>query len=305
MTTLTRPVVAMTGATGFVGAETLDQLLAAGYRVNALARRPQPARAGVRWVAGALDHAEMLDELMHDADVVLHIAGVVNAPDRAGFEAGNVRGTENVLAAMNRAGLTRLIHISSLAARERDLSEYCRSKAMAEDAVRASGLDWTMIRPPAIYGPRDTEFRELFRIARHGFLPVPPHGRASLLHVRDLARLLVLLCGDERAYRKHLIWEVDDDTPSGFSHPELAAALGRALGRTVRAVPLPRFLLMAVALGDRLVRRSRAKLTPDRVRYMCHPDWVAHPTVKPPRDFWTPAIPADEGLAEVAAALPR
>lgn len=303
MTISPKPVVAMTGATGFVGAETLDQLLAQGFRIRALVRRPQPDRTGVEWVPGALDAPDSLDRLMAGADVVLHIAGVVNAPDRAGFEAGNVAGTRAVIAAMERAGLTRLVHVSSLAARERGLSDYCATKALGEDAVRESGLDWTMVRPPAVYGPRDTEFRELFRLARHGVLPVPAHGRASLVHVRDLARLLVQLCADERAYHKHRLWEVDDNTPSGFSHPELAAALGRALGRRVRALPLPRFVLMAVALGDRLVRGRRAKLTPDRVRYMCHPDWVAHPALKPPRDFWVPQIPADTGLKEAAAAL--
>lgn len=301
MSTISRPVVAMTGATGFVGAETLRQLLEQGYAVRALTRRPQTAHPGVHWVQGALDRPDALDELVRGADVVLHIAGVVNAPDRAGFEAGNGQGTANVLAAMERAGLTRLVHVSSIAARERELSNYCWSKALAEDHVRASGLDWTMVRPPAVYGPRDTEFRELYRLASHGFLPVPPQGRSSLIHVRDLARLLVLLCGDERAYRRHLTWEVDDGTPSGFSHPELAAAIGRALGRKVRAIPLPRFLLMAIALGDRLVRRDRAKLTPDRVRYMCHPDWVAHSALKPPRDYWQPSIPAEAGLAEAVA----
>ena len=297
--------IAITGATGFVGAETLDQLLAAGFTVRALARHPQAERAGVTWVAGALDKPATLDELVRDADAVLHIAGVVNAPDRAGFEAGNGQGTANVIAAMERAGVRRLIHVSSLAARERDLSLYCWSKALAEDHVRASGLDWTMVRPPAIYGPRDTEFRELLRIARYGVLPVPPAGRASLLEVRDLARLLVLLCGEAGDDHKGMIWEVDDATPGGLSHPDLAAAIGRALGRRVRTLPLPGALLMGIARFDRAARGSRAKLTPDRVTYMCHPDWVADPALLPPASLWTPAIPHDRGLAEIAAQFRR
>lgn len=295
----------MTGATGFVGAETLEQLLVAGFEVRALARRPQPERAGVAWVAGALDRPDTLDELVRGADIVLHIAGVVNAPDRAGFEAGNGQGTANVIAAMERAGARRLVHVSSLAARERDLSLYCWSKALAEDHVRASALDWTIVRPPAIYGPRDTEFRELLRVARLGLLPVPPQGRASLIHVGDLARLLVLLCGEAGDAWRGTIWEVDDNRPGGLSHPELAAALGLALGRRVRPLPLPRRLLMGMARLDRAVRGPRAKLTPDRVTYMCHPDWVASPDKKPPPSLWTPAIGHDRGLAEIALEFRR
>ena len=89
--------IAMTGATGFVGAETLDQALAAGHHVTALTRRAQPPRARLKWVAGSLDQAAGLDTLVRDADAVIHIAGVVNAPDRDAFEAGNARGTMAVV----------------------------------------------------------------------------------------------------------------------------------------------------------------------------------------------------------------
>lgn len=295
--------VAVTGATGFVGSETLDQLVAAGFTVRALARRPQAERTSVAWVAGSLDDATGLDALVMGADVVLHIAGVVNAPNRAGFEAGNGTGTANVIAAMQRAGCKRLIHVSSFAARNPDLSDYCWSKALAEEKVKASGLDWTMVRPPAVYGPKDTEFIEVMKVARYGLMPVPPTGRASLIHVRDLARVLVSLCGDAGDSYLDATWEVDDGAPDGLSHIELAAAFGRALQRRVMPLPLPQALLMLFAHADRLVRGANAKLTKDRVRYMCHPDWVIDPAKRPPPDFWQPRIGADEGLAEVAASL--
>lgn len=295
-------LVAITGATGFVGAETLSQLLGAGFRIRALARRPQTGRDGVEWVAGALDDAAALDRLVAGADIVLHIAGVVNAPSRAGFKAGNVTGTANVIAAMQGAGVTRLVHVSSLAAREKELADYCWSKALAEDHVRASGLEWTMVRPPAVYGPGDTEFRELFHAARAGIFPVPPGGRASLIHVEDLARLLVLLCSPEGDAHRGATWEVSDGTPDGLSHPELAAAFGTALGRKVRALPLPQWVLMSFAAMDCLARGPAAKLTPDRVRYMCHRDWVAEPSKAPPESFWKSRIGSVEGLGRAAQA---
>src|SRR3546814_587926 len=85
--------VAVTGGTGFVGRTTIAQACALGLPLNALARQPQAACAGVTWVNGALDRDDCLQRLMADADVVLHIAGVVNAPDKAGFHTGNIAGT--------------------------------------------------------------------------------------------------------------------------------------------------------------------------------------------------------------------
>src|SRR3546814_9516136 len=86
--------VAVTGGTGFVGRTTIAQACALGLPLNALARQPQAACAGVTWVNGALDRDDCLQRLMADADVVLHIAGVVNAPDKAGFHTGNIAGTD-------------------------------------------------------------------------------------------------------------------------------------------------------------------------------------------------------------------
>ncbi|MEO8723878.1 MAG: NAD(P)H-binding protein [Sphingobium sp.] len=290
----------MTGATGFVGAEALAQALAAGHHVTALTRRPQPATAGVEWVSGTLQDADALDKLVRGSDVVLHIAGTVNAPGRAGFEAGNVTGTANVIAAMHRTGVRRLVHVSSLAARQPALSDYCWSKFRAEENVCASGLDWTIVRPPAVYGPRDTEFFEVLRVARYGWLPVPSAGRASLIHVRDLARALLATCSTAGGAYDGQTWEVDDGAPNGLSHLELAAAMGRALHRKVRAIPLPQAILMRFASIDRLLRGRHAKLTPDRVRYMCYPDWVVDPARKPPPALWAPQIGIDGGLAEIA-----
>src|SRR3546814_5033592 len=83
------------------------------------------------------------------ADAVMHIAGVVNVPTRAAFEAGNATATAHVVDAARDAGVTRFVHVSSLAAREPALSNYGWSKERAEAVVRDSGLDWTIVRPPA------------------------------------------------------------------------------------------------------------------------------------------------------------
>jgi uncharacterized protein YbjT (DUF2867 family) len=296
--------IAMTGATGFVGAATLDLALAGGASVNALTRRPQPAREGVTWVPGALDQPASLDALVRNADAVLHIAGVVNAFDRAGFEIGNALGTMMLVDAVRRSRTRRFVHVSSLAAREPGLSDYGWSKEIAERHVRASGLDWTIVRPPAIYGAGDTEMLALFRMAKRGLMLLPPAGRLSVIEVGDLARLLLALCADRTETIAHA-YEVDDGRPGGWTHAEFGRAIGQAVGRPVRTIAAPRWVLAATAHGDRLIRGRDAKLTPDRARYFCHPDWVSDPGKAPPAALWRAETGTTRGLAETAAAYRR
>ena len=284
----------MTGATGFVGGATMRQAVAAGWHVRALTRRPQPAREGVTWIAGALDDTGSLAEMAAGADVVMHIAGVVNVPTRAAFEAGNATATADVVAAARQAEVTRFVYVSSLAAREPGLSNYGWSKERAEAAVMASGLDWTIVRPPAVFGPGDTEMLDLFRMARRG-LALVPGGRMSAIYVDELARLLVALAAD-RGVSVGQIYEPDDGKAAGWSHRGFARAVARAVGRQrLATLATPALLLKA---GGRLDRRSRAKLTPDRARYIAHPDWVATEGAAPPPDLWRPERGTDDALAE-------
>lgn len=285
--------LAITGGTGFVGSRLIDRALAGGHDVRALVRRPRPPRTGVAWIAG--DLAEP-GELCAGADAVIHVAGVVNARDRAGFAAGNVAGTRRLLAAAAAAGVERFVHVSSLAAREPALSDYGWSKAGAEAAVIASDRAWTIVRPPAVYGPGDLELRDMFWLARLGLALLPPPGRLSLLHVDDLARLL-LACAIRDAGR--IVLEPDDGAP--LRHVGFGRAIGRAVGRRVLALSLPGPLLALAARADGRLRGDGAKLTPDRVGYLRHPDWTADPAKRPDPALWTPAIPLAQGLADTAA----
>ncbi|MDL2352220.1 MAG: NAD(P)-dependent oxidoreductase [Pseudomonadota bacterium] len=293
-------MLAVTGATGFVGQALLDRAVAAGVYVRALARKPQSPRAGIEWIAGDLDDRAALAALLDGAEAVIHIAGVVNAPDSAHFEAANVNGTLNVIEACLACGVQRLVHVSSLSAREPELSAYGASKARAEKLVRASGLDWTIVRPPGIYGPRDVDYFEMFRLAKWGIMPVPPRdGRASIIHVDDLARLLLALVpGGEEV--SHQVFEPDDGHKHGWSHYELARAVGWAMGRRPWVVHLGRKSLERAARADRFVRGRKARLTPDRVGYMSHPDWVVSPFARLPAGLWQPQIATREGLKATA-----
>ena len=290
--------IAVTGATGFVGQALLDQALETGQTVKALTRRDQLPRDGVDWVSGDLESAEALRALMRGAEAVIHVAGVVN--DAARFESGNVLGTLNVIEAAKAEGVQRFIHVSSLSAREPELSAYGASKARAEKLIMASGLDWTIVRPPGIYGPRDVDYFEMFRLARWGVMPVPPkEGRASIIHVDDLARLLLALVpgGEGVSFQS---FEPDDGRKKGWSHYEFARAVGWAMGRRPWVMHLSRASLDRAARADRFVRRGKARLTPDRVGYMAHPDWVVTHEARPPRSLWQPLVPTREGLKATA-----
>ena len=290
--------LAITGATGFVGGRLLELALAAGHEVRALTRRPQADREGVTWIDGALDRPESLDRLADGADAVIHVAGVINAPDAAGFEAGNVAGTAAVIAAAEKAGIKRFVHVSSLAAREPKLSIYGATKAGSEALVAASSVPSAIVRPPAVYGPGDKEMLDLFRMAKRGFVLLPPHGRLSVIHSDDLGRLLLALA--DPAAPKGLLVEPDDGRHRGWSHEEFGRALGKAIGRRVMTLSTPRPILDFCAQLDRMVRRERAKLTGDRVAYFCHPDWMVDPGRGAPEGLWKPEIDTEQGLADTA-----
>lgn len=294
--------IALTGATGFVGQAVLDEAERRELSLRALTRRPQEPRKGVTWVEGSLTDPASLAELVQGASAVLHVAALTTAPDAATFAAANVTGTADLLAAASAAAAKRFVFVSSLSAREPGLSLYGASKAAAEKLVAASKLDWTVVRPPGVYGPRDVDYFEMFRTAKLGFIPLPPGGASSIIHVHDLARLLLDLVDAPPALVRHKLFEPDDGREGGWSHKELAKAIGHAVGRKgVFAPHLPAGLLRAAATVDGALRGPKARLTADRVGYMTHPNWVSRSAFAVPPHVWEPRIAGPEGLALTAA----
>lgn len=298
-------MIAITGATGFIGRHLVDALRAAGRPVRALSRRPDRAGlpADVAVVRGSLDDSEALARLVEGSTAVVHCAGLIKAA--TGRELHHVNATGTALLAEACAGATaspRMIFLSSLAARHPELSDYAASKRQAEQALaaRGAGFDWTILRPPAVYGPGDTETLQLFRLLRHGLFPSPraAGARFSLIFVEDLcAAVLTLL---SRPVPGAATFEIRDPNEAGYSWRQVAEASGRFLERPITCLPVPRVVMGVLAVADeRLARLAGGvpRLTPGKVRELYHRDWVCRDNPLVRHTDWRPRVELDEGIA--------
>lgn len=236
--------IAITGGTGFVGRHVIAAVRDAGHSVRALARRPQENEKGLVWVPGALEDQKALDRLVSGADAVIHLAGLIKALTPHQFFAANRDGTGRLLAAIqNHAPYARFVYVSSLAAREPQLSPYAASKFAAEqvvaEAARVQLHDWAIVRPPGIYGPGDQEILKLIKAAKRGFLPAPGavKNKVSLLFGPDLATLLrdlALMDGSVHGLCMGLFWKwmmaVGGDIPISIWRVSCRAGLSGLCG---------------------------------------------------------------------------
>ena len=181
--------------------------------------RIPPDLPGVEWLPGDLEDQGALDALVAGTDAVIHCAGAVRGAWRSDFDRVNAEGAGRVArAAASMARVPRFLLISSLAARMPELSEYAASKWRGECAVKAASesMRWTVLRPPAVFGPGDRELLPLFRCIAKGFAPLPAgiRGRFSLIYVDDLATAVLRWLDSDTGYGE--TFELDDGTPRGL-----------------------------------------------------------------------------------------
>ncbi len=272
-------LVAITGATGFVGPHLVAALARRGWKIRLLVRRwsPLPSLAGIEadMVLGDVSDEAALRRLVAGADTIIHAAGLIKARKPSDFMAVNRDGTA-LLSAL--APETMVILLSSLAARESHLSPYAASKRAAEGVVASRSGPWLTVRAPAIYGPGDRETLAYFRAVARGFAPRPklPNARLSLIHVADLAEALALAV--ERPPPAS-VYEIDDGREGGYGYDDMATAAGAAMGRIARSLAIPRIVMDGIAwmngIGHAL-GGSVQILTPGKVAEIFHSDWTVH-----------------------------
>ncbi|WP_448508014.1 SDR family NAD(P)-dependent oxidoreductase [Immundisolibacter sp.] len=305
MTDAGRGTVALTGASGFIGAAIARHLISRGWRLRLLVRPGSQARLpslpATRVITGSLADPMVLKQLLAGAQALVHCAGAVRGLTRADFDRVNVSGVQALLDAADDA--LRVVHISSLAARHPRLSHYAASKRAGEQLVQTClpPARRVILRPPAVYGPGDRELRPLLDRIMQGLalIPAPRDARFSLLHVNDLATAVACLLSGSAAWG--CTHEPDDGQPGGYAWQDLLAAIARLRQGSVRALTVPGPALSALGACNELLARLTGRapmLTRGKARELRWPDWVATGNASLLAIGWRPVIHLDQGLRD-------
>jgi len=310
----------VTGGTGFVGAHLVQALRARGDQVTCLVRNAAKAQAlgwtDVRLVRGDLDDAAALRDGCAGAEVIYHVAGRISARDLDEFMRANRDGTANVLEAAGQGPPRRFVLVSSLAAAgptapgqpidetrpPSPVTPYGQSKLAAELLVRAMAGSWTIVRPPTVYGEWDREVLKVFKLARAGLAPVFGDGsqELSVIYAGDLAAALVAAATAPATARRVYYAAHPDVTTSR----ELVRAIGRAVGRQPRIVPLPgplaRALLWTIGSIAHLAGRATL-LSSDKAAEFLAPAWTCRPDALARDAGWRAETDLETGLRRTAA----
>lgn len=283
----------------------------AGWEIRALTRRapPELGHFAVKWVHGDLDNPQALRDLVSGVDAVIHCAGAVRGKSWDDFQQANVIGTKNILQAATEGNISpKILFISSIAAREPQLSWYARSKFEAEQSITkfSNQLTFAVFRPAAVYGPGDKELKPLFQIMRYGALPIlgARGNRFGLLHVNDLVAAVSCWLDSERPITG--IYEIDDGTANGYDYISIVNIAQEVLGKRIRYFYVPHLSIQLIAkLNLWLARKLNYSpmLTPGKVKELWHSNWVCDISpLEKALNNWRPVIRLHMALPELIKA---
>lgn len=288
--------ISITGVTGFLGLHLVKALLDADHEVRALVRSPKKipadiaAHPGFSFIQGDLQSD--LSSLAGGADCVVHLAGLIKARNLSEFMAVNRDGAERVAQAAQAAKIARLVLLSSMAAREPKLSDYCSSKLAGEAAMREAytGGKLVIIRAPAVFGPNDKATQPIFSLLKKGLLPVVggewKNVKLAMVYIDDLVRFITQTaingdCDNET---------ISPATIGSMSWQTFAQLSSAALGRDVKVLPVPVFIMKPAAAITSVTSSvfGVGHLTLGKLREFRHPDWTSLEEIDNP----TPMIEA-------------
>lgn len=289
----------ITGASGFVGSHLVETLVRKKTRVKLLVRStsrlPFKPNAWMELCQGDVTDLESLRKAMKGAKVVYHLAGLLRGADFSAYERVNAEGTRNVCRAVEEArGIRRLVYVSSLSAAGpsplggeinesmpcHPVSFYGQTKRMGEEILLSyrQKFDFTILRPSAVYGPRETDIFEYFKMVRQGLVVNGGDGtqKVSFIYVEDLAEAILLAAHSAKA--RGQIYFVSDGKSLDWN--ELSSRIGRELKKTYKTFNVPLGLVRIVAsLGDLSARVTGKSFLPpivsgDKIKEGQAPGWV-------------------------------
>lgn len=268
------------------------------------AKAAQLAALGVSLIEGDLANPTALQRLVADCAAVVHGAGAVRGNSQADFDQVNVVGTAAVLHAISaQTHPPRLLLLSSIVAREPQISWYAHSKWAGEQVLlQFDDIDSIVLRPPAVYGPGDKEMLPIFQLMHRGIALVPgsPEARISLIYVADLVNAIIALLRSEAATGQ--TFTLSDGRPNGYDWHDMAAIAAEHWSRRVRLLRVPHWLLNTVAaVNSRLANLTghAPMLTPPKLRELRHTDWVTDNNAITAATGWTPSVGLRDGLEQL------
>jgi len=272
-------LIAVTGGTGFVGRAVVTELLGHGHEVRILARKtPEyPSAERLSFFKGSVVTGEGLDPFLDGAETLIHLVGIIRETGSNTFDAVHRQGTVNVVKAALRHNVQRYVHMSALGTRADAPSSYHRTKWEGEQAVRKSGLSWTIFRPSIIFGPHDAFINMLLGIMRKTpFMPVVGGGGNLMqpVAVEDVASSFRIAAESPRHHGR--VYELGG--PEVIDFKSILKITAKVVGLKRIFIPVPMFLIrppvtffQALGMPLPVTTDQLAMLAEDNIRMDGHP----------------------------------
>ncbi len=302
----------ITGGTGFIGSHLAEALLKEGFEVYCLVRDPLNKRwlegVNVRIIQGDCCDRSSLEGI-RDFDYIFHLAGLTRASSWNEFYRVNVTGTENIVdvAVKNNPDLKRFVHLSSLAAAgpsedgkprtetspPRPVSAYGKSKLMSEEVVLRyrDRLPFTIIRPTAVYGPRDRDFYLFFKMINAGILPYFGRAYYSLIYVEDLVKGIILAATKDVAVGNTYFLADGEISTSD----EITCAISESLEKKPLKVYIPRSVMPLIGrVASRIAKNSI--INSDKIIELRYRHWICDISKAQKELGYIPKVNMREGM---------